>query len=82
MKIEKAIEHMKSYKKMHADEYFDMAIEALEKQSPKKVTEKVEERYLTLGKSFFCPSCEVMLGDWIFLRCRTNHCGNCGQRLK
>ena len=32
MQIEKAIERMKSYKKIHSDDYFDLAIEALEKQ--------------------------------------------------
>ena len=33
MNIEKAIERMKSYKKMHSDEYFDFVIAILERQS-------------------------------------------------
>jgi hypothetical protein len=32
MQIKKAIERMKSYKQMHTDDYFDLAINSLEKQ--------------------------------------------------
>lgn len=50
---------------------FDIAVEALEKQIPKKLL--AETKYYGIGK---CPRCGA-----VFLDQTTNYCGNCGQAL-
>lgn len=64
----------------------EMAIEALEKQIPKKPLTHTAEYDVTIGNGTFkkgtsvlriCPSCE----GWVLYTHHTGFCGNCGQRL-
>lgn len=50
---------------------FSLAVDALEKQIPKKPLE--EKRYYGIGK---CPTCNA-----VFMDNTTNYCGNCGQAI-
>ena len=84
--IEKSIEKLRSANSYHTqsqynldDETIDMAISAIEKQTPKPPINKVHKKYKTLGENHFC-ACGVMFID--FERNGTNFCWNCGQRLK
>lgn len=53
---------------------FEKAIEALEKQIPKKPIAIETDFY---GNSYECPVCGLDMGHYEF-----NYCDNCGQRLK
>ncbi len=57
----------------------ELILNALEKQIPTPPENKVNEKYPTLGRDYYC-TCGVMFVD--FERNGTNYCGNCGQRLK
>lgn len=63
----------KAYMDSHAgraqSEAFQMAINALEKQVPKKP--KTDDRYII----YICPCCND------FIKVNHNYCTNCGQRL-
>ena len=78
MTIKEAISCLKSYKKYLKDhnicgrEEIDVAIEALEKQIPKKpiMRKDVAETY------YICPECE-----WEVDKFDDNYCSDCGQKL-
>ena len=55
---------------------YDMAIEALEKQIPKKMEQKAHPDFPHMGKFWHC-TCGVY-----YLESGGNYCGNCGQRLE
>ena len=62
---------------------FETAIEALEKQVPKKPI--IDKANLTDFQTFHCPSCDKKIisrldGEWIAGRLQ-KYCDNCGQAL-
>jgi hypothetical protein len=61
-------------------EALTIAIGLLEKQIPKPPEYKVNEKYPTLGRNYYCQECGVMFTDWE--NYPTNYCGNCGQALE
>lgn len=85
MTAEKAIEHLEniaifSFQDGYTDEArkaLDMAIEALEKQIPRKPKYKAEDRFVKnhFVEYSYCPTCEkeVVAGDMF--------CVMCGQRI-
>ena len=80
MDIEKAIDCLKADKEYLTDmkicdgEEMDMAINALEKQIPQKIS---IEGYCGFV-DYICPVC----GNDIDLNKKYNYCSNCGQRLE
>ena len=80
MDIEKAIDCLKADKKYLTDmkicdcEEIDIAIKALEKQIPQKIS---KEGYCGFV-DYMCPVC----GNDIDLNKKHNYCSNCGQRLE
>lgn len=79
MTIEEAIAHAKEQKEIFGGvhkEFLEVAIEALEKQIPKKSI-KVEKKYWS---NYNCPNCERILGNTVAVY-ETNYCDICGQKL-
>ena len=78
MTIEEAIKHLKlcvrSRMFIPNNEILDMAIEALEKQIPKKPI-----RIDDWGEYYKCPICDEYAVD--HLGCKYKFCRECGQRL-
>lgn len=67
MKAEQALLNLKVYNRKNPRETFDLAIDALEKQIPKKA---MDYKCPTCGKKFCTEMWEV------------DYCCSCGQRLK
>ena len=74
-----AIEWQKSFKKTYksfpkdVDDACDMAINALEKQIPKKPKDRYKTRYI--WDSAYCPVCDCgITARWVYCQC-------CGQKL-
>lgn len=87
-KVREAIEVIKGYRRL--DEYMnntkrlpycDMAIEALEKQLPKKgIKEKITEGVNKGLHKFYCPVC-YKKGD-LSNKCNVGeYCSDCGQKI-
>lgn len=78
MTVEKAVEILKTNNEKRVAAIYAsckrLAIEALEKQIPKKTTkiQRVPNGWLTYGH---CPNCDS------FTRNTLKYCGNCGQAL-
>ena len=83
MNIEKAIERMESYKRMHTDDYFNFAISALEKQIPKE-PEIIIDNQLNYADAILCPNCkhDLMGGVELDAEYDPPYCWECGQALK
>ena len=80
MTPEEAIKQLNSVAIYHFDKYtanaIDIAIEALEKQIPKKP--------LHMHKNYYCPICKEdgwMLWDDAVPNDMDNYCGKCGQAI-
>lgn len=52
----------------------DIAIEALEKQMPKKPLNREDKSEISYG---YCPCCSNMIDNWVDIR----FCGECGQAI-
>lgn len=87
-KVREAIEALKKYKQlaiymndMERVPYYDTAIEALEKQLPKKgIKEKITEGINKGLHKFYCPICYGK-GD-LSNKCNVGeYCSDCGQNL-
>lgn len=84
MTVQEAIETIKYASAFNREDSpltiaLDMAIEALEKQIPKKPTDihEVEDgSFYTI--SFMCPSCDTAV---IFQPYKSKYCKHCGQKL-
>lgn len=79
MNIEKAIERMESYKRMHTDDYFNIAINALEKQMPKEHHHTRVRHIDDEVRESVCPNCL-----YIIITHKDGYpeyCNWCGQRL-
>lgn len=66
-----------------ASKHCDLAIEALEKQLPKKPREnKIRGGWLGKQKHYTCPTCgNCLLEEMMNERQNTSYCWDCGQRL-
>ena len=83
MTYEEAIKHFKSLQKRYTKEHngrmcekVNLALEALEKQIPKKP--------LHMHKNYYCPICEEdgwMLWDDAIPNDMDKYCGKCGQAI-
>ena len=83
MKYEEAIKHFKSLQKRYTKEHngrmcekVNLALEALEKQIPKKP--------LHMHKNYYCPICKEdgwMLWDDAIPNDMDKYCGKCGQAI-
>ena len=83
MTYEEAIKHFKSFQKRYTKEHngrmcekINLALEALEKQIPKKP--------LHMHKNYYCPICKEdgwMLWDDAVPNDMDNYCGICGQAI-
>ena len=83
MKYEEAIKHFKSLQKRYTKEHngrmcekVNLALEALEKQIPKKP--------LHMHKNYYCPICKEdgwMLWDDAIPNDTDKYCGMCGQAI-
>ena len=83
MTYEEAIKHFKSLQKRYTKEHngrmcekVNLALEALEKQIPKKP--------LHMHKNYYCPICKEdgwMLWDNAIPNDMDNYCGKCGQAI-
>ena len=80
MTCEEAIKQLNSIAVYHFDKYttdaIDMAIEALEKQIPKKP--------IHMHKNYYCPICKEngwMLWDDAIPNDMDKYCGKCGQAI-
>ena len=83
MKYEEAIKHFKSLQKRYTKEHngrmcekVNLALEALEKQVPKKP--------LHMHKNYYCPICKEdgwMLWDDAIPNDMDEYCGKCGQAI-
>ena len=64
-------------------EVLDIAIEALEKQLPKKAKENgIRGGWLGKQKHYTCPNCgNCLLTEMMNERQNTSYCWDCGQRL-
>ena len=72
MTIEEAIKDIKeNIQPSTGGKSMDMAIEALEKQIPKKTTD-----YIGFHKGNYCPCCGKKLDEWI-----DDYCNRCGQKI-
>lgn len=65
----------KEFTKPITEKVISMAVEALEKQIPKKPTQ-VDK----WGEFFQCPRCNGFVTD--YFGCRMKYCSRCGQALK
>ena len=74
MTIEEAIAHAKEQK-----EFLEVAIEALEKQIPKKP--KLVTRANGIIKFYPCPCCSTS-EEYTVVYPRQNYCAECGQKLE
>lgn len=88
MTKEEAIKRIKDHIRVHKigdyphiylREALDMAIEALEKQIPKKAKTTPYLYKNNVYKHYCCPACNYLLG-WEYTREKT-YCRNCGQAL-
>lgn len=106
MDIKEAIKRIKDHNRIHAvkeypfaikiTEALDMAIEALEKQTPKKVK---KEKHITVHNPFglvhncldfivthHCPNCNHCIQEYedsgVYPQTRNDYCNVCGQALK
>ena len=83
MKYEEAIKHFKSLQKRYTKEHngqmcekVNLALEALEKQIPKKP--------IHMHKNYYCPICKEdgwMLWDDAIPNDMDEYCGKCGQAI-
>ena len=83
MTYEEAIKHFKSLQKRYTKEHngrmcekVNLALEALDKQIPKKP--------LHMNKNYYCPICKEdgwMLWDDAIPNDMDNYCGKCGQAI-
>lgn len=89
--IERAIEYLKDRKHSQITDWkvksYDLAIQALEKQMPKKPFSRpyCEEEFDS-GTDYICPNCKEMIvgsytsdfKEWVY---RVDYCSNCGQKI-